>query len=416
MILTSPVSKIYDPMAGPQYIKAGWLFDGSSHTFKTDMLLRVKDGLFTTIEPFRTSDSLASHLITDLSHCTILPPLVDCHVHLCLSGSTDPQLRKQQLSASYEELRPRMLEHIHQLLSYGILAVRDGGDARGYGLRFAQDNRGDRRDPLLLKVAGGAWHLTGRYGAALGCCPATGETLSQAVARTWKGTDHFKVMQSGINCLKQYGKETAPQFALGELKEAVATAHDRGLKVMVHANGALPVRIALDAGCDSIEHGFFMGRENLRRMADSGTVWVATVCTMKAMAEGTLGGPGVGCAVVQQTLQQQLRQLALAREYGVKLAVGTDAGSWGVHHGAAMVEELQLYTEAGFSLPESLKAATAHGAELLATNSMGNIAVGKPASFIAVQGAPAMLPGALSSLQAIYVNGKACDTPGVLAV
>jgi imidazolonepropionase-like amidohydrolase len=85
-----------------------------------------------------------------------------------------------------------------------------------------------------------------------------------------KGVDHIKIVNSGLNSLSCFAKETKPQFDSAELKAAVRADRQCGLKTMVHANGKMPVKIAVDAGCDSIEHGFFMGVENLHRIADRG--------------------------------------------------------------------------------------------------------------------------------------------------
>ena len=122
-------------MTSKHYIKVGWMIDGSGAPVQKQVLLTVEGGIITEIETFREGDSPDSTQLTDLSRCTILPPLVDCHVHLAMSSSTDPQVRQQQLNASYEECNPRIAEHIHYLFSYGVLAVRDGGDHFGHTLR-----------------------------------------------------------------------------------------------------------------------------------------------------------------------------------------------------------------------------------------------------------------------------------------
>lgn len=397
----------------PQYIRGGWLFTGSCQPPKRDVLLRISKGVIASIDSISQNTVLPSEYITDFSNSCILPPLVDCHVHLCMSGSSDPQLRQQQLSASYPELRLRIAENINDLFCHGVLAVRDGGDAQGHSLRFVSEETEESKDhPVAIKVAGRAWHQQGRYGGILGGCPRDNETLAQSFGENWQGTDQLKIIQSGINSLKQFAKETAAQFSLDELKGAIAMAHERGLKVMVHANGSLPVQLAIAAGCDSIEHGFFMGRENLQRMADTGTTWIATAHTMQVMGAAARNSvPGVEPQVAERTLQHQLGQLAWAREHGVKVAVGTDSGSWGVCHGEAMVEEMKLLVRAGYSLPETLRAATVHGAELLGMEPPWGLEVGRPATFLVVKATPLTLLSKLANIQAISVDGRLCDSP-----
>jgi imidazolonepropionase-like amidohydrolase len=99
----------------------------------------------------------------------------------------------------------------------------------------------------------------------------------------------------------------------------------------------------------------------------------------------------------------------MARELGVKVALGTDAGSLGVLHGEAMVDEMKLYKKAGYSLAETVRCATSNGAELLGLEDFGRIAPGKTATFLVARGAPAQLPRKLSYLEAIYLNGRQSD-------
>ena len=397
-------------MNTPHYIKAGWLIDGSEKSVRKNMLLTVENGKFTAIDGFTENDAPPARSITDLSRCTILPPFVDCHVHLCMSGSTDPQARQQQLKADYNEIRPRIAEHIHYHFSHGVLAVRDGGDQGGHALRFTNEPTAGKKEPVIVKAAGRAWHRRNRYGKAIGGHPQDNETLAQGCLREIDSIDHVKLINSGLNSLTDFGKETAPQFTLDEIREVVNLAHQRGKKVMVHANGRLPVQMALEAGCDSIEHGFFMGRENLRRMAESQTTWVPTACTMKALGEcAPLHSQKIDKGVVEKNLQHQLQQITLAREYGVTIGLGTDAGSWGVLHGESVVEELKLLLKAGCSLPEAIQCGSVNGANILGIDEIGCIARGKPANFIVARATPAMLPRKLSYLQAIYLGGIPCD-------
>ena len=209
-----------------------------------------------------------------------------------------------------------------------------------------------------------------------------------------------------MNSLTRFGKESLPQFQIEELKEAVAGASGLGLKTMAHANGRLPVRIALLAGCSSIEHGFFMGEENLALMAETGIFWVPTAFAMEACGTcaGELGGERL---VAMKNLEHQLEQMDLARRLGVSLAVGTDAGSIGVHHGSAVINELKLFLEAGFSIEEAIKCASLNGANLLGLKRKGCIQKGWRADFVVVKGPPSSLPESLRNIIKIHagVNG-----------
>lgn len=396
-------------MAETQYILVGWLIDGSGSPVQSKVLLEIDNGRILSIDPFPGADRLPNQ-ITDLSHCTILPPLVDVHMHLFMSGTTCMKTREKQLVASYEELAPVIRQHIHYLYSHGVLAARDGGDFGGYAARYKAEE--EMPDGFQLKVSGRAWRQQKRYGQLIGRAPELDEGLVDAYLKNSENEtiDHIKLVNSGLNSLKIFGKQTKPQFSADEIRPLVDEANRVGKKIMVHANGVEPVRIALEAGCHSIEHGFFMGRENLELMAAKNVTWVPTLFTMKAY--GVYGDvksfPG-DALVVKKNLEHQLQQLRLARELGVTVALGTDAGSLGVLHGEAMVEEMKLYKKAGYSLTECVRCATKNGAELLGVEDFGHLAPGQRATFLVTRGAAAQLPRKLSYLESIYIDGKPSD-------
>ena len=388
-------------------IRAGWLIDGSGGDVFEDVLLEIKDGIIHDINPYR-KDYLNQADVLDLSNCTILPGLVDSHVHLFMSGTDDRSVRDFQLVADYDDLKEVISRHTFQHLSQGVVAVRDGGDHGGHALRYKTENLKKSSSRLILKVAGKAWHRPGRYGRLIGRTPLPGESLAQAIAGEEETIDQIKIVNSGVNSLSSFGRLTAPQFELEELRSAVSAAGGRGLKVMVHANGELPVRIAIESGCHSIEHGFFMGKENLEKMAEKRVVWVPTIYTMKAYAEHMKRQTGrVDPAdVARRNLEHQLKQLSMARELGVPVALGTDAGSLGVHHGAAVIEELKLFMKIGYSLSDAVKCATLNSAKLLGLKNYGTLEEKKSATFVAVKGGPSSLPASLKEIKALYIRGS----------
>lgn len=400
----------------PACVLAGWLIDGTGKPVRKNVLIQIQDGTITKIDQIETDlESWMQKLGTDwidFSEYTVLPALVDSHVHLFMSGTQEFKVRQKQLEAGFEEIRPVISEHIHRYLDNGIVAVRDGGDHQGHAMRYKELYFEPQNMPIYLKVAGKAWKRQGRYGKLIGRSPEKGETLATAIQKDLTGLypqkpDHIKIVNSGINSLINFGKPTLPQFDSEELKDAMKVAADHDLPVMVHANGDEPVRFAVEAGCRSIEHGFFMGKDNLKRMADQGTFWVPTACTMKGYAE-TLGAESPEAIAAQKYLDHQVEQMALGKSLGVTMAVGTDAGSMGVHHGRAVLEELKLFVRAGFCLEEAIGCASGNGAALLGIKSAGSISLSKEASFIAVKGNPAVLPENFEKNRIVYIKGEKC--------
>ena len=171
---------------------------------------------------------------------------------------------------------------------------------------------------------------------------------------------------------------------------------------LVKADGATQVKQALVLGCRGIIGGESMGRDNFKRLADLEITWVPTLFAIKmseqraaAMEPGKQG---------EKRLDKQMEQVALAREMGVRVAVGTGAGSRAVLHGEAMVEELKLLLKAGYSLSEAVCCATFNGARLLQTET-GVISAGMPATFLVARGTPAQLPRKFAYLEAVYIDG-----------
>jgi len=386
------------------YILAGWLLDGKASPIREKMILETKNQGIAEVRSATPEDFARGDLL-DLSNCTLLPGLVDSHVHLFMSGNADPSLRERQLSASFSDAKQMICKHLSMSMRCGVVALRDGGDCRGHALRCKRELRTEKKEMPEVKAAGHAWRAPGRYGRLVGRPPYGNCSLAQSIARGQKRADHVKIVNSGLNSLLNFGKETSPQFRLEDLKRAVLSAHKKGLKVMVHANGRNPVRDAIESGCDSIEHGFFMGIENLKRLADEQITWVPTAFTMKAYARTLLKGSAESDGA-KRNLDHQLDQVRQAKDFGVRIAVGTDAGSLGVHHGEAFCEETRLLLVAGFGLGQAVQSATSIGAALLGIDDrVGCLMPGSPATFLAVRTNPERLLKALGTPEAVFLNG-----------
>jgi imidazolonepropionase-like amidohydrolase len=383
---------------------AGWLIDGTGTPAQRDILIRMENGLILSLERANPAELKGlGFAVETYPTCTILPGLIDCHVHLSMSGKIDHKLRFRQLLYEFAQNSPLICERVEKSLRFGIVALRDGGDIGGHTLTYIRQNCPSR---VRVKCAGKGWRAPGRYGKIIGRSPRNGSTLAESIKANRDVIDHIKIINSGMNSLNEFGRETTPQFNRDELDAAFRDARNLGRKTMVHANGKLPVQCAVEAGCDSIEHGFFMGEDNMKRMADRQVFWVPTAFTMKAMRAHLPAG-SVQEAAASRMLEAQLEQMGRARKLGVRLAAGTDAGSFGVRHGAALAEELKLMIEAGFSVEEAIGCATSGGARLLGLDhELGRLGRGMPANFIIVDGPPSGLPDSLGEVKVVCVKGE----------
>ena len=391
-------------MKNSYLLKTGWLINGSGGPVKKDMLLHIENGFIKSINKVNRFD-LNNRNLLDFSDCSMIPCLVDCHVHLFMSGTNNQKIRKNQINADFNDIKNIILKHINQALSCGVTGLRDGGDSQAHALRYKTECFDYNKFPIDLRITGKAWRNHGRYGKLIGRTPGENETLANAIENDHTQIDHVKIVNSGLNSLIQFGKETLPQFNLQEMKNAVKAANHLGRKVMVHANGRLPVNIAIESGCQSIEHGFFMGKENLQKMSDKNIMWVPTAFTMKAYSQ-YLNNRSIEAEIAEKNLEHQLKQIFQAREIGVPIALGTDAGSLGVHHGSSVFEELKLFMEAGFSIQEAVKCASLNGARLLGIdNKTGVLEKGSKACFIIIKGNPLNLFNNINPIKAVFING-----------
>lgn len=384
-----------------QWIRVGRLIDGQGGPLCEDAVIGVRDGGVHSILPAHRDQAVT----LDFSHATVLPALMDAHVHLTFSGSGDAGTRAGQLNPSPEQSRAAIGRHLRDHWQCGVAAVRDGGDRRGDLLDCRQQGRLPPDPPVTVACPGWAWHAPGRYGAMIGRTPSDGLTLTEAAMARLDGIDHLKLIQSGLNSLDRFGYQGGPQFSQDDLRAVARAAQAAGKPVMVHANGETAVRMAVEAGCDSIEHGYFMGPDNLRRMADNGVVWVPTALPMAVLARD----PGLSAMqqdTAKRTLDHQLEQIRQARGLGVTIALGTDAGGRGVEHGRSVRQELKLFLTAGLGLEEAVRCASLNVAQLMGLAGRGALRPGWRADFIVVPGSPNHLPENLAAIQAICLAGR----------
>jgi imidazolonepropionase-like amidohydrolase len=385
-------------------IVAGWLADGSGRALIRRQLLTFRAGRIHRIRP-ATGEDLESPGIIDWSGGLVIPGLIDSHVHMFMSATPDPAVREKQLAASFEDLAPVMDRHVRRHLAAGIVAVRDGGDYGGHALRYRDTVLARSGAPLILRAAGRAWRMPGRYGRLIGRPAAAGQGIAAAIGNCREPIDHVKLVNSGLNSLRTYGRPTRPQFDPQALARGVAAARTRGWPVMVHANGAQPVGAAIAAGARSIEHGFFMGRDNLERLAARAVTWVPTTVTMQGYCVHS-DPHSTAHEISRRNRDHQLAQLRRAHAVGVDVAAGTDAGTIGVPHGRSLGAEIALLMQAGFSAAEAIRCATSNGARLLDLPALGQLAVGRQATLVGLAGGPEAFPGSLDAPALLVVAGR----------
>ena len=254
----------------------------------------------------------------------------ECHAHIFLNGRNYKEavaLHKNHVSE--EAIRQAFAEYRKR----GITFVRDGGDAlhvSEYASKIAPQYGIDYRSPMF------AIHRKGHYGRIVGCAWEDLEEYRDLVKKVkGLGGDFIKIMTTGILDFATKGHVTSEPLSREEVFAMTAAAHDAGLSVMAHVNGAQAVMDAAEAGVDSVEHGNFQNEESICCMAEHATIWVPTIVTVSNLLENGRY-PAETLAWIFET---QKKGLQLAFEKDVVLAAGSDAGAYGVLHGKGIREE-----------------------------------------------------------------------------
>ena len=261
----------------------------------------------------------------------------ECHGHIFMDGVDFSRARDRHKSApDLADIRA----HLAAYQARGITYFRDGGDPWGVSLR-ARELAGEYGIRYVTPAF--AIHRNGRYGAIVGRgYGSLGEYRCLVAQAKALGADFIKLMFSGILDFSQYGKLSCPPLPAQEIRELVRIAHGEGFAVMAHVNGPDAVRSALEAGTDSIEHGYYMDEACLALLAETGAVWVPTLAAIAPFASR----PGCRREVVERLLREQMAALKQAAESGALIASGSDAGAVGVPHGEGLGAELALLERA----------------------------------------------------------------------
>ena len=246
----------------------------------------------------------------------------DCHMHMLLDG-----LYWRDAIARHAETPdiPYIRAVLQIYRDHGYTYLRDCGDRWGVGAaaRAAAPEYGiTYRTPLAPLC------LAGHYGGFIGLqYENTKEYAALVRQQKQNGADFIKIMISGLMDFDRFGVLTEPGQDPSQIKELIHIAHQEGMAVSAHANGARTVEAAAAAGIDSVEHGAYLDADALAAMEESGTVWVPTLSTI-----GNLLGKGrYPDKEVARILDSALENLS---HYKGLVAPGTDAGAWAVPHGS----------------------------------------------------------------------------------
>ncbi len=395
-------------------IQAGRLIADASLPARGPSTVIVTDGRIVRIDDGATAPTGAT--VIDMRTQTVLPGLMDAHVHL--TGDPGTPFWREAIDSN-EAATVTGVKNALLTARAGFTTVRDLGaaGASSIALRDAIAT-GTVPGPRMI-VSGGALSITGGHGDVSGFSDAVNKALmgdntcsgaadcAEATRRMAKrGVDVIKITATG-GVLSQQGRGLEGHFTPAEIAAIVEAAGRLGLKVAAHAHGARGIEDAATAGVASIEHGTYVDEPGLRAMKAKGTWMVPTLMAIAGVNARL--GKGVYTPVVEAKGRQAVaawgKQLAASKRAGVKIGFGTDAGVF--EHGRNGEEAALMVKFAGLTPREVLVSATTATADLLGiSNETGTIAPGKAADIIAVDGDPLADAAALTKVVFVMAAGR----------
>ena len=335
-------------------------FDGD-HLYRTPHTLRVIGGRLASVAPGDHSAVLVRQGWPVERGGFLMPGLVDAHVHLFLDGaSTDAARRAAHLQQPVEQLTEGARAHAREAHAWGVTLVRDAGDRHGINHQIRREAAQAGSGMARVRSVGRGIKRARRYGAFMAADAGEGAALPMLVEQLARSNDEIKLVLTGVLDFEAGDAADAPQFTHDEAALVVQAAHRCGRRVMAHCSGPRGLDVALAAGVDSVEHGYFLDRAMLSRMRDHDVAWTPTFCPVHFQwaHPKVARWPAATVDSMRSALDAQAEHLRVAYEIGVRLLVGTDAGCMGVQHGRSVFEEMWHFLDAGLPLDAVLRAAT----------------------------------------------------------
>lgn len=377
-----------------QIIRNGTLIDGNGGEPIADGAVLVEDGRISAVGKAGSFSLPTDAVEIDAGGGTILPGLIDTHVHIMMEGLNLQKTLTTPFSLNFYQA----ITYMRRTLDAGVTTVRDAGGA-DFGVKSAVEQGlivGPRMQISIsvLSTTGGhgdGWMLSGNEislfqpypGNPGGRCDGPEEVRRKVREILRAGAEVIKVCSTGgVGSPTDHPDFT--QFSPEELAIMVQEGrYRRGIKVMAHAQGAEGIKNAVRAGIHSIEHGFSIDEEVVSLMLEHGTFLVPTLVAPLGVlesAEQSNAAPEYALRKARASLEEHRESIARAYRAGVKIAMGTDAAV--VPHGTNL-RELGLMCDIGMSPMEVLVATTKVAAECLGwQDRIGTLEAGKLADVV----------------------------------
>jgi imidazolonepropionase-like amidohydrolase len=383
-------------------VRAGQLIDGNGGSPLRDAVILIEADRITKVGSSQEVEIPPGTEVFEASDKTVMPGMIDCHVHVQGLGGPSKDYALDRLTHSLGFLALRSYANVKRDLRMGFTAVRtcaspgyidvalrdaiNDGLIQGPHVKAAGQgltSTGGHMDKGMWAQEVSVWGTTGVCDGPWECRKATREQIK-------RGADFIKINAAG-GSMDLTVEGHRQEMTYEEMAAICEEAHWAKKRVAAHAHGGQGITDAVRAGLDSVEHGLWLTEEHVDLMAQNGVFFVPTLSThTKGMAlgqEASGSSDKVWTWLVEMTENVMWRSLERAKRAGVKIATGTDAGFWMFHGENA--KELEELVNGGFTPMEAIVAATRTGAECLdMAQDAGTLEVGKYADLVVVNGDP----------------------------
>ncbi|MBI5914428.1 MAG: amidohydrolase family protein [Bacteroidetes bacterium] len=399
------------------YLHCGKLIDCTDNRLKTEMTIVVEGTRIAAVQK-GYAKAPAGTAVIDLRSKTVMPGLMDMHVHL--EGEISPKSYEEKFRLNPSDVAYQAEVFGKKTLLAGFTTVRDlGGTGVNVSLRNAI-NAGLVDGPRIFtcekSIATTGGHadptngvrkdMMGDPGPAEGVINSPEEAWEAVRQRYKNGADLIKITATG-GVLSVAASGMNPQFREEEIAAVVAAAKDYGMTVAAHCHGEEGMFRAVKMGVTSIEHGTFMTDEIMDLMKKNGTYYVPTISAGRFVAEKSKQEgyfPAVVAMKAAMIGPQIQATFTKAYKAGVKIAFGTDAG---VSQHGENAWEFVFMTEGGMSPMEAIQSSTVTSAALIGKSTdLGTIEKGKLADIVAVDGNPLEDIKAMLKVKFVMKEGK----------
>jgi imidazolonepropionase-like amidohydrolase len=381
-------------------VHAGRLIDGTDAAPQSNVTVVIHDGRIVSVSPGFSAPAGAR--VVDLSNATVLPGLIDCHVHVTGQYDGGNPIAERFTRTAFDSAYKSTL-YVKRTLEAGFTSVRDvGGDIDVLAALKRAIADGTVEGPRLW-ISGGPLGPSGGHGDPHNGIdpevehPGWGDSVIDGPDAAIKavrvhhreGADLIKIMPSG-GVLSINDNPDLDLMSAAEIKAVVDTAHGLGLKVAAHAHGKAAIDLASTLGVDSIEHGSLADQESYKIMKAHGTYLVPTLLVAQTAMEIAKAHPESlnpsSAAKALRIAPMTRANLGAAYKAGVKIAFGTDQGL--APHGTN-AREFALLVQSGMTPKDAILAATRNAADLIGDSAdIGSVQPGRYADLIAVKGDP----------------------------